>query len=200
MTLPRYHPITTNRIMTISELFIDGIVSLEGMETLGRAKVGGLVDGHNLTFGDCQHYCMPGIPNQMARAISMMLTSVLSDDGKNDNSGDGGYHPGRFGALFGNRENESAAVARARISAGISIARGPGIGVGMGAKGHIRGSSPKGGGLTPGVEAAGANGKRLAKSAVALVLLLTGISAVLVFAYRRGRRVVFDHPRGGYRD
>ena len=44
---------------------LSGLVHLEGVNTLGSAKVGGGVGA----FGDCAHFCMPGVPDFLARAL-----------------------------------------------------------------------------------------------------------------------------------
>ena len=50
-----------------------GVVELDGLNDQGDAKIGGGVGTH----GDCQHYCMPGVPDILARAVSAMLRAVL---------------------------------------------------------------------------------------------------------------------------
>lgn len=49
-----------------------GVVELAGLNHQGHAKVGGGVG----SFGDCQHYCMPGVPDLMARAVFAMLVAI----------------------------------------------------------------------------------------------------------------------------
>lgn len=49
-----------------------GVVELEGLNGLGHAKIGGGVGA----FGDCQHYCMPGVPDVLARAVFTMLRAT----------------------------------------------------------------------------------------------------------------------------
>jgi len=51
-----------------------GVVELDGLNDQGDAKIGGGVGTH----GDCQHYCMPGVPNILARAVFAMLLAVLN--------------------------------------------------------------------------------------------------------------------------
>ena len=51
---------------------LHGVISLEGIETLGDLKVAGGVG----SFGDCVHYCMPGVPDVLALAVYTMLLSV----------------------------------------------------------------------------------------------------------------------------
>ena len=46
-----------------------GVLHLEGLNTLGAAKIGGGVGA----WGDCTHYCMPGVPDVMARALVAMM-------------------------------------------------------------------------------------------------------------------------------
>ena len=52
-----------------------GVVELDGLNDQGDAKIGGGVGTH----GDCQHYCMPGVPDILARAVFAMLLAVLHD-------------------------------------------------------------------------------------------------------------------------
>ena len=52
---------------------VDAHLSLEGLNTLGRAKVGGGVG----TYGDCTHYCMPGVPDVLAQALFTLLVQLL---------------------------------------------------------------------------------------------------------------------------
>ena len=51
-----------------------GVVELDGLNGLGDAKVGRGVGAH----GDCAHYCMPGPPDVLARAVITMLAQLLS--------------------------------------------------------------------------------------------------------------------------
>ena len=51
-----------------------GVVELDGLNGLGDAKVGRGVGAH----GDCAHYCMPGPPDVLARAVMTMLAQLLS--------------------------------------------------------------------------------------------------------------------------
>ena len=53
---------------------IDGVIDFEHLEDQGDVKIGGGVGSH----GDCQHYCMPGIPDIYASAIYTMLRSLVS--------------------------------------------------------------------------------------------------------------------------
>ena len=53
---------------------IDGVIDFEHLEDQGDVKIGGGVGSH----GDCQHYCMPGIPDIYASAIFTMLRSLVS--------------------------------------------------------------------------------------------------------------------------
>jgi hypothetical protein len=46
-----------------------GVVDFEGVNEQGDVKIGGGVG----TFGDCQHYCMPGLPDVYVSAIFTML-------------------------------------------------------------------------------------------------------------------------------
>ena len=46
-----------------------GVIELDGLNHQGDAKIGGGVGAH----GDCQHYCMPGVPDFLARAVFAML-------------------------------------------------------------------------------------------------------------------------------
>jgi hypothetical protein len=54
----------------LSQLF--GVIELANLHEQGHAKVGGRKGG----FGDCQHYCMPGVPDLFARAVFAMLQAV----------------------------------------------------------------------------------------------------------------------------
>lgn len=64
----------------------EGILRLEGVETLGDYTVGSGVGAH----GDCLHLCQPGPPDQMARALSWMLIAI----GEEDRAGQGGHGSG----------------------------------------------------------------------------------------------------------
>ena len=64
----------------------EGILRLEGVETLGNYTVGSGVGVH----GDCLHLCQPGPPDQMARALSWMLIAIGEEDG----AGQGGRGSG----------------------------------------------------------------------------------------------------------
>ena len=56
---------------------LEGVIALEGIETQGNAKVGGRMGMGGLgKFGDCQHYCMPGVPDALARALYTLLTTL----------------------------------------------------------------------------------------------------------------------------
>jgi hypothetical protein len=46
-----------------------GVVDFEGLNEQGDVKIGGGVG----TFGDCQHYCMPGLPDVYVSAIFTLL-------------------------------------------------------------------------------------------------------------------------------
>ena len=46
-----------------------GVIELDGLNGLGHAKIGG-------EQPDCQHYCMPGVPDLLARAVFAMLLQV----------------------------------------------------------------------------------------------------------------------------
>lgn len=50
-----------------------GVLRLEGIESLGHAHVGGGVG----TYGDCTHYCMPGVPDELARALYTLAVTTL---------------------------------------------------------------------------------------------------------------------------
>lgn len=50
-----------------------GVVELDGLNGQGHAKIGG---GGAGVYGDCQHFCMPGVPDLLARAVFAMLGSV----------------------------------------------------------------------------------------------------------------------------
>ena len=52
---------------------VDAHLSLEGLNTLGRDKIGGGVG----TYGDCTHYCMPGVPDVLAQALYTLLVQRL---------------------------------------------------------------------------------------------------------------------------
>lgn len=54
----------------------EGILWLEGEEEIGNYTVGQGVGAH----GDCQHLCMPGPPDQIARALSWMLIAIGEED------------------------------------------------------------------------------------------------------------------------
>mmetsp|Transcript_33999 Transcript_33999/g.81015 ORF Transcript_33999/g.81015 Transcript_33999/m.81015 type:complete len:119 (+) Transcript_33999:419-775(+) len=53
---------------------LDGMIVLEGLEHQGHCKTGGAVG----KFGDCQHYCMPGIPDQFALALYNIIVTTTS--------------------------------------------------------------------------------------------------------------------------
>ena len=56
---------------------LEGVIALEGIETQGNAKVGGRMGMGGLgKFGDCQHYCMPGVPDSLARALYTLLATL----------------------------------------------------------------------------------------------------------------------------
>ena len=63
-----------HQALTAAGLFshIYASISLAGIEDLGHAKIGGGVG----SFGDCQHYCMPGVPDQLARTIHTLVVAV----------------------------------------------------------------------------------------------------------------------------
>lgn len=52
---------------------LDGVLWLPAMNDMGDYKVG----GHVGAYTDCQHYCLPGPPDEMARALYTMLTQIL---------------------------------------------------------------------------------------------------------------------------
>eukprot|EP00286_Rhodomonas_abbreviata_P019779 CAMPEP_0181309434 /NCGR_PEP_ID=MMETSP1101-20121128/12009_1 /TAXON_ID=46948 /ORGANISM="Rhodomonas abbreviata, Strain Caron Lab Isolate" /LENGTH=469 /DNA_ID=CAMNT_0023415913 /DNA_START=5 /DNA_END=1411 /DNA_ORIENTATION=+ len=54
---------------------VDAVLALDGIEDQGHSKIGGGVG----TFGDCQHYCMPGIPDQFALALYNILLGLSSE-------------------------------------------------------------------------------------------------------------------------
>jgi hypothetical protein len=54
-----------------------GVVELDGLNHLGSAKVGGAPGRHF----DCQHFCMPGVPDLLARAVLAMLLGTLVSPG-----------------------------------------------------------------------------------------------------------------------
>ena len=55
---------------------VDAHLSLQGLNTLGRDKIGGGVG----TYGDCTHYCMPGVPDVLAQALYTLLVQRLGPD------------------------------------------------------------------------------------------------------------------------
>jgi hypothetical protein len=57
---------------------IDGILWLDGTNNQGRSKVG-VGNGPRGSMGDCQHFCLPGPPDQMVRAMETLLIQLLSE-------------------------------------------------------------------------------------------------------------------------
>jgi hypothetical protein len=61
-----------------NELFkvwpLDGFLQLEGVHTLGAAKVGNSVG----KFGDCQHFCAPGPPDMIALAMVQLIVAIFT--------------------------------------------------------------------------------------------------------------------------
>jgi hypothetical protein len=56
---------------------VDAVLSLAGVEALGFAKVGApTFNGGIGRYGDCQHYCMPGVPDELARALYTLLATL----------------------------------------------------------------------------------------------------------------------------
>ena len=51
---------------------LKGVLALQHLNYQGNSKIGGSVG----TFGDCQHYCMPGIPDVLARALFTLLVTT----------------------------------------------------------------------------------------------------------------------------
>lgn len=48
---------------------LSGVIELEGLNEQGHVKIGGSINH----VQDCQHYCMPGIPDSLAKAVFAML-------------------------------------------------------------------------------------------------------------------------------
>ena len=48
-------------------------IVLEGVEHLGHSKVGNGFRSERQPGGDCTHYCMPGVPDEMARVLYNIL-------------------------------------------------------------------------------------------------------------------------------
>ena len=48
-----------------------GVLHLQGINGQGDAKIGGGVG----SFGDCSHYCMPGVPDVLARSLAAMMNT-----------------------------------------------------------------------------------------------------------------------------
>ena len=48
-------------------------IVLEGVEHLGHSKVGNGFRSERHPGGDCTHYCMPGVPDEMARVLYNIL-------------------------------------------------------------------------------------------------------------------------------
>lgn len=56
---------------------VDAVLSLAGIGALGFAKVGAATFNGGLgRYGDCQHYCMPGVPDELARALYTLLATL----------------------------------------------------------------------------------------------------------------------------
>jgi hypothetical protein len=53
---------------------LDGFLQLEGVHTLGAAKVGNSVG----KYGDCQHFCAPGPPDIIALAMIQLIIAIFS--------------------------------------------------------------------------------------------------------------------------
>jgi len=51
---------------------LDGVVAVAGLDQLGHTKVGTSRGKH----GDCQHYCTPGIPDELARVLYTLLLAT----------------------------------------------------------------------------------------------------------------------------
>jgi hypothetical protein len=56
---------------------LDGILWLENLNHVGNTKVGGR-SGKN--FGDCLHFCMPGPPDDVARALQWMIIGIARNE------------------------------------------------------------------------------------------------------------------------
>ena len=60
---------------------IAGIVALAKLETLGATKVGSGVGSR----GDCVHFCMPGVPDAIARGVYALVMAIVAEE---DGSGE----------------------------------------------------------------------------------------------------------------
>ena len=50
-----------------------GFASISGINALGEYKVGNVVG----KFGDCQHFCQPGPPDEYARVFLQLFIMIL---------------------------------------------------------------------------------------------------------------------------
>ena len=64
-----------SRNTTQLEKDIDGILWLQGEESIGDYTVGSGVGAH----GDCLHLCQPGPPDEIARALSWMIIGIVEE-------------------------------------------------------------------------------------------------------------------------
>jgi hypothetical protein len=65
------------QIISTIKAKLDGILWLDGTNSLGRAKVGGSWSG---SHGDCLHFCLPGPPDEIARALQWMLIGLQKEE------------------------------------------------------------------------------------------------------------------------
>lgn len=55
---------------------VEGVLYLRGIDDLGHLKIGAASGGE---FGDCQHFCMPGPPDDNAIALETMILQMLTE-------------------------------------------------------------------------------------------------------------------------
>jgi hypothetical protein len=68
---------------------VDGMLWLDGTNNQGRSKVG-VGSGPRGGMGDCQHFCLPGPPDEMVRAMETLLIQLLLISEKSQKAAGGG--------------------------------------------------------------------------------------------------------------